>query len=175
MMETVDVSEEFEPKPESVKRKTSSKRRVKKKVTLSADDNIISDDPDTALELGKSISQTKAEEAEALDKSMPTMQGLLTESGVPSLTLEEQEVADIMQALKESKKDKQETASEGTGTKPEVPDEEKEITKENVILEWGSEQDSEYFEEDKLNDEEKDDKEGDANDENNETESDEDC
>ncbi|GKB85713.1 hypothetical protein Tco_0957985 [Tanacetum coccineum] len=40
--ETVDVSEEFEPKPESVKRKTSSKRRVKKKVTLSADDNIIS-------------------------------------------------------------------------------------------------------------------------------------
>nr|GEW48199.1 ribonuclease H-like domain-containing protein [Tanacetum cinerariifolium] len=48
-----------------VKRKTSGKRRVKKKVTLSADDNIISDDPDTALELGKSISQTKVEEAEA--------------------------------------------------------------------------------------------------------------
>ncbi|GKG21566.1 hypothetical protein Tco_0384161, partial [Tanacetum coccineum] len=48
----------FEPEPESVKRKTSSKRRVKKKVTLSVDDNIISDDYDTALELGKSISQT---------------------------------------------------------------------------------------------------------------------
>ncbi|GKG45092.1 hypothetical protein Tco_0495170, partial [Tanacetum coccineum] len=37
-----------EPEPEPVKRKTSSKRRVKKKVTISADDNIISDDPDTA-------------------------------------------------------------------------------------------------------------------------------
>nr|GEX18726.1 hypothetical protein [Tanacetum cinerariifolium] len=57
-----------------VKRKKFSKRRVKKKVTLSVDDNIISDDPDTALELGKSISQTKAEEAEK-DKSMLLMQG----------------------------------------------------------------------------------------------------
>ncbi|GKG54918.1 hypothetical protein Tco_0562905, partial [Tanacetum coccineum] len=46
--ETVDVSEESEPEPKLVKRKTSSKRRVKKKVTLSADDNIISNDPDTA-------------------------------------------------------------------------------------------------------------------------------
>nr|GEZ23590.1 hypothetical protein [Tanacetum cinerariifolium] len=61
--ETVDVSKESEPEP--AKKKTSSKRRVKKKVTLSADDNIIFDDPDTALELGKSISQTKAEEAKA--------------------------------------------------------------------------------------------------------------
>ncbi|GJX06088.1 hypothetical protein Tco_0194020 [Tanacetum coccineum] len=51
--ETVDVSEESEPKPEPAKKKTSSKRRVKKKVTLSADDNIISDDPDAALELAK--------------------------------------------------------------------------------------------------------------------------
>ncbi|GJZ33162.1 hypothetical protein Tco_0578598 [Tanacetum coccineum] len=30
------------------------------------------------------------------------------------------------------------TSSEGTGTKPGVPDEEKDITEENVILEWGS-------------------------------------
>ncbi|GKB81074.1 hypothetical protein Tco_0947969, partial [Tanacetum coccineum] len=59
--ETVDVSEESKPEPEPVKRKTSSKRRAKKKITLSADDNIIYDDPDTALELGKSISKTKAE------------------------------------------------------------------------------------------------------------------
>nr|GFD33121.1 hypothetical protein [Tanacetum cinerariifolium] len=33
--------------------------------TLSTDDNIISDDPDTALELGKSISKTESKEAEA--------------------------------------------------------------------------------------------------------------
>ncbi|GKC48964.1 hypothetical protein Tco_1071709, partial [Tanacetum coccineum] len=58
-------SRQSEPEPEPVKRKTSSKRRVKKKVTLSIDDNIISDDSDTTLELGKSIRKTKAEEAEA--------------------------------------------------------------------------------------------------------------
>ncbi|GJV55249.1 hypothetical protein Tco_1456254 [Tanacetum coccineum] len=50
-------------KPELAKKKTYGKRRVKKKVTMPADDNIISDDPDAALELAKSISQTEAEEA----------------------------------------------------------------------------------------------------------------
>nr|GFA54625.1 hypothetical protein [Tanacetum cinerariifolium] len=88
--------------------------------------------------------------------------------GVPSLTSEEQEAADIMQALKESKR------QPGTGTKPGVLDEENEITEENVILEWGSEQDSEYSKEDKLDDEEKDDKEGDVDDEDDEIESDKD-
>ncbi|GKD47215.1 hypothetical protein Tco_1271860, partial [Tanacetum coccineum] len=44
--ETVDVSEESKPDPEPVKKKTSNKRVVKKKVTLSADDNIIPDDPE---------------------------------------------------------------------------------------------------------------------------------
>ncbi|GKF55791.1 hypothetical protein Tco_0166131, partial [Tanacetum coccineum] len=44
------------------------------------------------------------------------------------------------------------TSSEGAGTKPGVPNEEKEITEENVILEWGSEQESEHSEKDKLDD-----------------------
>ncbi|GKD54564.1 hypothetical protein Tco_1287951, partial [Tanacetum coccineum] len=57
------------------------------------------------------------------------------------------------------------TSSEGTGTKPRVPDEEKDITEENVILEWGSKEESEYSEEDQLDDEEKDVKESDADDE----------
>ncbi|GJW08148.1 hypothetical protein Tco_1570571 [Tanacetum coccineum] len=123
--ETIDVFEESEPEHESVKRMTYSKRRVKKKVTLSADDNIISDDPNTGLELGKSISQTEAEEAEVARQVHVTHARIVTESvlgpkrrksgkvtsnppkklkGVPSLTPEEQEAADIMQALKESKK-----------------------------------------------------------------------
>ncbi|GKA10999.1 hypothetical protein Tco_0690432 [Tanacetum coccineum] len=46
------------------------------------------------------------------------------------------------------------TSSEGTGTKPEVPDEEKVTSEEKVILEWGSEQESEYSEEDQGDDEE---------------------
>ncbi|GJS36086.1 hypothetical protein Tco_0534468 [Tanacetum coccineum] len=78
--ETVDVYEESEPEPEPVKKKTSSKRRVKKKVTLSADDNIISDDPDAALELAKSISKTKAEEAEEARQVHATHARIVTES-----------------------------------------------------------------------------------------------
>ncbi|GJW50424.1 hypothetical protein Tco_0091775 [Tanacetum coccineum] len=56
--ETIDVSEESELELEPAKKKTSSKRGVKKKVTLSTDDNIISDDPNAALELAKSICNT---------------------------------------------------------------------------------------------------------------------
>ncbi|GJZ41693.1 hypothetical protein Tco_0588579 [Tanacetum coccineum] len=67
--ETVDVSKESEPEPKPAKKKTTSRRVVKKKVTLSADDNIISDDPDAALDLAKSISQTKAEEAEEVEEA----------------------------------------------------------------------------------------------------------
>ncbi|GKG50481.1 hypothetical protein Tco_0521581, partial [Tanacetum coccineum] len=60
------------------KKKTSGKRRVKKKVTLSADDNIISNDPDATLELAKSISQTKAEEAKAARKVHATHARIVT-------------------------------------------------------------------------------------------------
>ncbi|GJS85862.1 hypothetical protein Tco_0752403 [Tanacetum coccineum] len=124
--ETVDASKESKPEPEPVKRKTSSKRRVKKKVTLFAYDSIISDDPGTALELGKSISKTEAEEAEAARQVHATYARIVTEfvpdptkiiksskvtsdppkklKGVPYLTLKEQEAADIMLALKERKK-----------------------------------------------------------------------
>ncbi|GJV25527.1 hypothetical protein Tco_1378222 [Tanacetum coccineum] len=203
---------ESEPEPKPARKKTSSKRRVKKKVTLSANDNIISDDPDVALELAKSISKTKAEEAEEARKVHATHAMIMTEhvpesarrrksgkvtsdpskkvKGVPSLTLEEPEAADIMQALEESKKTSRRqpgiggsnegigsrprvpdestivsaTLSEGTGIKPGVPDEEKDITEEKVILEWGYEQESKYSEDDN-DDVEKDDKDGDADDE----------
>nr|GEV15377.1 hypothetical protein [Tanacetum cinerariifolium] len=137
--ETVDVSEESKPEPKTVKRKTSSKRRVKKKVTLSADDNIIYDDPDTAFELGKRKSSKVSSDPPKKLK------------GVPSLTPKEQEAADIMQALKESKKTSKrqprtEGSSKGTGTIPRVPDE------STVVSATSSE------ETDKLDDEEKDDK-----------------
>ncbi|GKG62953.1 hypothetical protein Tco_0636684, partial [Tanacetum coccineum] len=57
-----DIPEES--KPEHVKKKTASRRVVKKKVIISADDNIIPD-LNVALELGKSISLVEAEEEEA--------------------------------------------------------------------------------------------------------------
>ncbi|GKA28544.1 hypothetical protein Tco_0714789, partial [Tanacetum coccineum] len=78
--ETLNVSKESEPEPEPAKKKTSGKRRVKKKVTLSTDDNIIFDDLDSTLELAKSISQTEAEEAEAARKVHATHARIVTES-----------------------------------------------------------------------------------------------
>nr|GEU84638.1 copia protein [Tanacetum cinerariifolium] len=184
--ETVDVSEESEPKPEPVKRKTSGKRRVKKKVTMSTDDNIIADDPETALELGKSISKTKAEEAEAARQVHATHENFSKKSkGKGSqrkkTANDSQETVDVSEesepkpepvkrktsGKRRVKKkvtmstddniiaDDPETAlelgnsSKGTSTKPGVPNEEKERTKEN------------------------DDKEGDADDEDDETKSDE--
>ncbi|GKA21317.1 hypothetical protein Tco_0701306 [Tanacetum coccineum] len=193
--ETVDVSEESKPEPEPVKKKTSSKRRVKKKVTLFTDDNIISVDPDAALELAKSISQTEAKEAEATRKVHATYARIVTESvsetakkklggkssksvviqdtpsapkskhttlktklkGAPFLTPKEQEAA------RRQAEDKQNKSKEGTGIKPGVPDEENDITKEKVILEWGDEQDSEHFDDDN-DDVKKDDTDGDADD-----------
>nr|GEY39692.1 hypothetical protein [Tanacetum cinerariifolium] len=98
---------------------------------------------------------------------------------VQSLTPEEQKAADIMQALKESKRTSKRhpdtegsregtsrilgvpdestviyaTSSEETGTIPGVPDKEKVTSEENVILEWGSEKESEYSKEDQGDDE----------------------
>ncbi|GJZ08920.1 hypothetical protein Tco_0543203 [Tanacetum coccineum] len=188
----VDVSEESKPEP--AKKRLASRRMVKKKVIISADDNIIPN-PDVALELGKSIIITEAEEEEAARQVHATHARIVTEfvpkpvkkktgsRSTRSLVIQDtpkQEAADVMQALKESKKTSNRqpgiggssegtgrilrvpdesivvsaTSSEGTGTKPEVPDEEKVSTEEKVILEWGSEQESEYSKEDLCKEEE---------------------
>ncbi|GJV46588.1 hypothetical protein Tco_1431124 [Tanacetum coccineum] len=188
--ETVDVSKpKPKPKPEPVKRKTASRRLVKKKVTIFADDNIISNDPNIALELGKSISKTKAEEAEAPRQVHATHARIVTEfvpeptkrrklgkvtsdppkklKGVPSLTLKEQEAADTMQALKESRKTSKRKpgtrgSNEGTGTIPRVPDE---STVVSATSSEGTKRESEYSKEDQIGDEEKDDKDDDVDDE----------
>ncbi|GKC18277.1 hypothetical protein Tco_1020427, partial [Tanacetum coccineum] len=149
--ETVDVSEESKPEP--AKKKTASRRVVKKKVIISTDDNIIPDS-NVAFELGKSISSTEAAEKEAERQVHASHERIVTESipkstrrrpsgiairetsqgsnkklkDVQPLTLEEQEAADIMQALIESKKTSKRQqgtrgSSEGTGTIPGVPDE----------------------------------------------------
>ncbi|GJW95801.1 hypothetical protein Tco_0175473 [Tanacetum coccineum] len=174
--ETVDVYEESKPKPQLAKKKTASRRVVKKKVIISADDNIIPN-LEISFELCKSISSTKAAEKEAARQVHAIHVRIMTEyvpkpsgrrlfgisiketsqgskkklKGVQPLTLEEQEAADIMQALKESKKTNRRqqgtggsskgtgrhlgvpyestivsaTSSEGTGTKLGVPDDEK--------------------------------------------------
>ncbi|GJY70319.1 hypothetical protein Tco_0474022 [Tanacetum coccineum] len=137
--ESVDVSDESDPEP-LIRRKTSRRKVVKKKATISVDDNIIPE-PDIALELGKSISLVEAEEepcckrethiafqdtsSVSKKRTSGTSQKL---KGIQSLTPAEQEAADIMKALKDSKKmiGRQPGtggSDEGTGEIPGVPDE----------------------------------------------------
>ncbi|GJR37523.1 hypothetical protein Tco_1213207 [Tanacetum coccineum] len=163
-------------------------------------DNIVPK-PDLALELGKSISLTEAEEEAVAREVHATHARIVSESepeptqrrqsgiafrdsfivskkrssdsskklkGIQTLTPAEQEAADIMKALKESKKMSKRqpgtggsnegtsnilgvpdestvisrASSEGTGSKPRVPDEEK------LILEWEADVDSEHFDRD---------------------------
>ncbi|GJY75986.1 retrovirus-related pol polyprotein from transposon TNT 1-94 [Tanacetum coccineum] len=103
----VDVSEESDSEPG--RKRTSSKRLIKKKVIISADDNNIPD-PDVALELGKSISLTEAAKEEVARRSSEKL------------------AADTMQALKESKKTSRRQSgiggsSKGIGVLPWIPDE----------------------------------------------------
>ncbi|GKB92519.1 putative reverse transcriptase domain-containing protein, partial [Tanacetum coccineum] len=162
-VEKVEVPEGSEPEP--VKKRTSSKKRVKKTVTISAEDNIIPY-PDVALEI-----VTESVPIHARRRSSETSHKL---KGVQSLTPEEQEAADTIKALKESRKSSKRqpgtggshkgigskpgvldestvvsaTSSEGTGVKPRVLDDEKDITEQKVILEWGDDQDSEHDDDD---------------------------
>nr|GEW52222.1 hypothetical protein [Tanacetum cinerariifolium] len=191
-IETVDVSEESELEP--VKKKTASRRVVKKKVMIFAYDNIIPD-PDISLKLGKSVSLAEAEEEEAAKQVRATNARIVTES-VPgsvkkktgsrsSRSVVIQDIPSVQKPKLVTSKPKLKGSSEGTGTVPGSPDEsivvsatsdkgtgtklgvldeEKVITEDKFILKWGSEHESEYLEEDQLDDKEKDDKDGDADD-----------
>ncbi|GJZ39967.1 hypothetical protein Tco_0586530 [Tanacetum coccineum] len=196
--ETIDVSEESEPEPQPAKKNTSGKRRVKNKVTLSANDNIISDDPDLTLELAKSISQTESEKAKAVRKVHTTHARIVTEfvpesakknfGGRSSKSVVIQDTCTLEESRRHSSYETcnrvsnegtkmvlyqgfriilqsiSATSSEGTGAKPRVLDEEKDIIEEKVILEWGDKQDSEFFDDDN-DDVKKDNKDDDADDE----------
>nr|GEY46273.1 hypothetical protein [Tanacetum cinerariifolium] len=96
----VDVSEESDFEP--ARKRISSRRVIKKKVSIFADDNIIPE-PDVALKLGKSKSLTESTEEEVARQVHATHE-MIKLKGVLTLTLEKQLVADTMQALKESKK-----------------------------------------------------------------------
>ncbi|GKB55470.1 hypothetical protein Tco_0906223 [Tanacetum coccineum] len=72
----VDVSKESDS--ELARKRTASRRVIKKKVSISADDNIIPG-PDVALELGKSISLTEAIEEEASRQVHATHAKIVTE------------------------------------------------------------------------------------------------
>ncbi|GJZ00881.1 hypothetical protein Tco_0518310 [Tanacetum coccineum] len=74
--ENADMSEESDSKP--ARKRTSSRRVIKKKVLISADDNIIPE-LDIALELGKYMSLTEAAEEEATRQVHATHERIVTE------------------------------------------------------------------------------------------------
>ncbi|GKB35947.1 hypothetical protein Tco_0880889 [Tanacetum coccineum] len=85
----VDVSKESDSEP--AKKRTASRRVVKKKVIISATNNIIPD-PDVTLELGKSISLTEAAEEEAARQVHATHARIVTESVLHVLEAEVKEL-----------------------------------------------------------------------------------
>ncbi|GJT92339.1 hypothetical protein Tco_1081184 [Tanacetum coccineum] len=145
----VDRSKEYDSKP--TRKQTSSRRVIKKKVTITADNNI-NPEPDISLELGKSISLTEAAKEEASRQVHATHARIVTES-VPEPAKRkpsEQIVANTIKALKESKKTNRRQpgtrgSSDGTGVSPGILDESKVIP---TTSSEGTEQESEYSEED---------------------------
>ncbi|GJT12334.1 hypothetical protein Tco_0859376, partial [Tanacetum coccineum] len=139
--------------PEPAKKRTASRRVVKKKVTITADDNIVPE-PDVALELGKSISLTEAAEEEAARKVHDTHARIMTEMVLEPTSRRPSGIAfrDTSTVLKNKSSNQSQklkgtggssegsgvslgvldesivipaTSSEGTSTKTRVPDEEK--------------------------------------------------
>ncbi|GJS32926.1 hypothetical protein Tco_0531308 [Tanacetum coccineum] len=104
--------------PRRAEAKTASRRVFKKKVIISSNHNIIFDDLDIALELGKSISKTKAEEAEAASLVEGLyFQGVPDESTVVSTTSserteQESEYLEEDQLNDEEKDDKDDDAND---------------------------------------------------------------
>nr|GEY97159.1 retrovirus-related Pol polyprotein from transposon TNT 1-94 [Tanacetum cinerariifolium] len=138
----VNVSQESKSEP--VKKKTDSRRVVKKKVIIFVEDNIIPD-PDIALEImTEPVTEPARRRKSKSSKRQPSTGGSSEGTGtIPGVPHE----STVVFA----------TSSKETGTKPGVLDKENNISKEKVVLEWGSEEESECLEEDQL-DEEKDDK-----------------
>ncbi|GJR37073.1 hypothetical protein Tco_1212757 [Tanacetum coccineum] len=161
-MADVDVSEESDSEP--AKKRTASRRVVKKKVTISAADNIIPD-PDVALELGNYISLTEAAKEEAARQVHATNARIVTESepeptkkktgsrstrGVviqdtpiapkPKLATSKlklkgsNEGTGVSPGVPDESIVAPATSSEGTGTKPGVPDEEKVASEEKIYF-----------------------------------------
>nr|GEU31903.1 putative reverse transcriptase, RNA-dependent DNA polymerase [Tanacetum cinerariifolium] len=162
----VDVFEESDSEP--ARKRTASRRVVKKKVTISITDNIIPD-PDVSLELGKSISLTEAAEEEAARQVHATHARIVTKSILeparrrpPGIAFRDTSKVSKKVSFDPSQKLKGTGGlNKGTGRKPEVPGE---STVVSATLSEGTDQrdDEEvewiYFDED---DEKKDDADND--------------
>ncbi|GJU40583.1 hypothetical protein Tco_1193540 [Tanacetum coccineum] len=170
---TVDVSEESDPEP--ARKRTASRRVIEKKVTISAADNIIPG-PDIALELGKSISLTKAAEEEAARQVYATHARIVTESISEPARRRTSGIA-IRDTSQVSKKVSFDPSQKLKGILCKLSKKARKLVDDSLVLkaqvkelvghqgfpmslqsallpQWGSEQESEYSEEDQRDDDE---------------------
>ncbi|GKB13377.1 hypothetical protein Tco_0847300 [Tanacetum coccineum] len=130
---TVDVSEESNYKP--ARKRTSSRRVINKKVLISADDNIIPELESLWKELAADTMQA-LKESKKISRRQPNIRGSSEGTGsIPGVPNESTVVFS--------------PSSEGTITKPGVPEEEKVTYEAKIVvtLDWGSEDEREYTEE----------------------------
>ncbi|GKC93583.1 hypothetical protein Tco_1159025 [Tanacetum coccineum] len=140
----VDISEESEPEP--AKKKTASRRVMKKKVTIFADDNII---PDPIIFVSAESVPEPAKKKTGSRSTKTTNESKKNSSRHQLLEAQSEGICLGYQGISMSPHSVSANSSEGTWLlKQWVPDKENVSTEEKVILEWGSEQESEYSEED---------------------------
>ncbi|GKC78013.1 hypothetical protein Tco_1128787 [Tanacetum coccineum] len=169
---TVDVSKDFEPEPEplakSISQTEAEEAKAARKVHATHARIVTESVPESAKKKsgGRSSKIVVIQDTPSTLKSKPATSKTKLK-GAPSLTPQEQEAADIMQALKESKKTCRrqpgtEGSNEGTGSKPWVPNESRVVF---ATSSEGTGAKPRVLDEDKDITEEKDDKDGDADDE----------
>ncbi|GJS66284.1 hypothetical protein Tco_0680848 [Tanacetum coccineum] len=129
---SVEVSNESDSEP--ARKQTGNRRVIKKKVSISAEENIILE-PYVVLELGKSMSLTEAAKEGATRKVHATHEQIKISpdrseklKGNQSMNVEEQLAADTMRALKATRKSSKSQSltgglSKGTGVSLGVLDE----------------------------------------------------
>ncbi|GKC03743.1 hypothetical protein Tco_0995353, partial [Tanacetum coccineum] len=148
--------------PKKARKGTKAANVPKKKDSFTADDNIITNDPEVALELGKSISKSDADKQEEARRVYETHERLVTGviiRDIPSISKKQNpessmklkgieflsDAAYIILEVPDEPKDKSTDSSEGAGTSPEVPDESKGKTTSNDEDDWGSEDDETFL------------------------------
>ncbi|GJT21892.1 hypothetical protein Tco_0891829 [Tanacetum coccineum] len=148
---SVEVSDESDSEP--ARKQTGSRRVIKKKVSIFVEDNIIPE-PDVALELVKSMSLTEAAEEEAARQVYATHESIKVQQESANAGGSSEGTGTKPWVLDESTCILS-TLHEGTGTKLGVPDEVQGsfAAKADVILDWGSKEDNEYFEEENVDEE----------------------
>ncbi|GJU97175.1 hypothetical protein Tco_1326446 [Tanacetum coccineum] len=148
------------PKKTKGKGSKGKKQEVttKKKTVITIDDNIITNDPDVAFELGKSISKTDAEVADETRRVYETYARLVTEKAASEEAFEESDgelahrVTGRRRIRRVTIRDTPTVSKKSSPAKPQklkgiqVPDEPKVgfvvKAKHDVVIDWGSEEES---------------------------------